>query len=112
MGWFFGFKAHLVINQYGELVNFVLTPGNVADNNAGVLAEALEGLQGQCLGDRGYLTAQAALQVVRYVLSARLATHYQAPAKDEKRIDAFVRQVEATKEGANRVSQRPADIGL
>lgn len=56
MGWFYGFKAHLVINQYGELVNFVLTPGNVADNNAGVLTEALEGLQGQCVGDRGYLT--------------------------------------------------------
>lgn len=56
MGWFYGFKAHLVINQYGELVNFVLTPGNVADNNIGVLHQALDGLQGQCLGDRGYLT--------------------------------------------------------
>lgn len=56
MGWFYGFKAHLVINQYGELVNFVLTPGNVADNNAAVLEEALTGLQGQCVGDRGYLT--------------------------------------------------------
>jgi hypothetical protein len=56
MGWFYGFKAHLVINQYGELVNFVLTPGNVADNNAAVLEEVLGGLQGQCIGDRGYLT--------------------------------------------------------
>lgn len=25
MGWFYGFKAHLVINQYGQLVNFALT---------------------------------------------------------------------------------------
>lgn len=56
MGWFYGFKAHLVINQYGEMVNFVLTPGNVADNNAGVLHQALDELQGQCIGDRGYLT--------------------------------------------------------
>lgn len=56
MGWFYGLKAHLVINQYGQLVNFVLTPGNVADNNGAVLTEALAGLQGQCFGDRGYLT--------------------------------------------------------
>jgi len=26
MGWFYGFEAHLVINQYGKLVNFVLPP--------------------------------------------------------------------------------------
>lgn len=56
MGWFFGFKAHLVINQYGQLVNFVLTPGNVADNNASLLTTLLADLQGKCFGDRGYLT--------------------------------------------------------
>lgn len=56
MGWFYGLKAHLVINQYGQLVNFVITPGNVSDNNAGLLTELLDGLKGQCFGDRGYLT--------------------------------------------------------
>ena len=56
MGWFYGFKAHLVINQYGQLVNFVLTPGNVADNNGTMLTELLADLKGQCFGDRGYLT--------------------------------------------------------
>jgi hypothetical protein len=55
-GWFYGFKAHLVINQYSELVNFVLTSGNVSDNNGQVLTELLADLQGQCFGDRGYLT--------------------------------------------------------
>lgn len=70
MGWFLGFKAHLVINQYGQLVNFVLTPGNVADNNAGLLTELLADLQGKCFGDRGYLTKlfaqfyQQGLQIV------------------------------------------------
>ncbi len=56
MGWFYGLKAHLVINQYGQLVNFVLTPGNVADNNGPLLRSLLTDLQGQCFGDRGYLT--------------------------------------------------------
>lgn len=56
MGWFYGLKAHLVINQYGQLVNFAITPGNVSDNNGGLLTELLDGLIGQCFGDRGYLT--------------------------------------------------------
>jgi hypothetical protein len=56
MGWFYGWKLHLVINQYGQIVNFLLTEGNVADNNAFVLNELLSDLQGQCFGDRGYLT--------------------------------------------------------
>ncbi len=56
MGWFYGWKLHLVINQYGQIVNFLLTEGNVADNNAFVISELLSDLQGQCFGDRGYLT--------------------------------------------------------
>jgi hypothetical protein len=31
MGWFYGFKVHLVINDQGELLAFLLTPGNVDD---------------------------------------------------------------------------------
>ena len=31
MGYFYGFKLHLVINERGELLNFVITPGNVDD---------------------------------------------------------------------------------
>jgi len=57
LGWFYGLKAHLVINQQGELINFVFTPGNVADNNQGVLRYLFEGLKGKCFGDRGYMTA-------------------------------------------------------
>jgi Transposase DDE domain len=31
MGWFYGFKLHLVINDCGEILGFYLTPGNVDD---------------------------------------------------------------------------------
>jgi len=55
-GWFFGFKRHLVINQYGEVVNFLFTPANVANNNQLVLQHQLQGLMGKCYGDRGYLS--------------------------------------------------------
>ncbi len=53
-GWFFGLKLHLVINHLGQIASFGITPGNVADNNHGVLAHLLSGLKGRCGGDRGY----------------------------------------------------------
>ena len=31
MGWFFGFKLHLICNEKGELLNFMITPGDVDD---------------------------------------------------------------------------------
>lgn len=31
MGWFFGFKLHLIINDKGEILNFMFTPGGVDD---------------------------------------------------------------------------------
>ncbi len=56
-GWFYGLKLHLVTNQYGELMRFLLTPANVADNNRQVLEYLFKGLKGKCYGDKGYLTA-------------------------------------------------------
>jgi len=55
-GWFFGLKIHLVINNLGEIVSFDLTPGNVADNNHGLLRKLLSHLEGCCVGDKGYLS--------------------------------------------------------
>jgi hypothetical protein len=56
-GWFYGLKLHLVINQYGELMRFLITPANVADNNKQVLCSLLAPLKGKCYGDKGYLSA-------------------------------------------------------
>jgi hypothetical protein len=33
MGWFYGFKLHLIVNEHGEIISFFITPGNVPDNN-------------------------------------------------------------------------------
>ena len=56
MGWFFGFKLHLVVNHLGEIVNFQITKGHIADNDPTVLRKLLSGLTGKCFGDKGYLT--------------------------------------------------------
>ena len=54
MGWFFGFKLHLVINDQGELIAFALTAGNVDDRTP--IADFATGLFGKLFGDKGYLS--------------------------------------------------------
>lgn len=54
MGWFYGFKLHLVINHKGEIMAFCLTKGNVDDR---VPVEKLtRNLQGLAAADKGYLS--------------------------------------------------------
>lgn len=55
MGWFFGLKLHLIINNLGELANFAVTPANVADNNIGLLFKMTKDIFGTFYGDSGYL---------------------------------------------------------
>ena len=55
-GWFYGFKIHLVINELGQIVNFMITTANVMDNNPDVLTHLLSELRGNCYGDKGYLS--------------------------------------------------------
>jgi hypothetical protein len=33
MVWFYSFKLYLIVNERGEIISFMLTPGNVADSN-------------------------------------------------------------------------------
>ncbi len=55
-GWFYGLKLHLVINNLGEIIHFVVTPANVSDNTRKVLDILFKDLKGKCFGDKGYLT--------------------------------------------------------
>ncbi|NEO03914.1 MAG: IS982 family transposase [Moorea sp. SIO3I7] len=54
VGWFFGFKLHLVVNEYGELLNLTLTPGNIDDRKP--VPELLKSLFGKVFADRGYVS--------------------------------------------------------
>jgi len=56
MGWFYGFKLHLTVNDRGELLNFVLTPGNVSDSNPLVVGKLAKKLFGKLVGDKGYIS--------------------------------------------------------
>jgi hypothetical protein len=53
VGWFFGLKLHLVINDQGELIAFKVTQGNQADNKQAF--SLLGKLRGMAFGDKGYI---------------------------------------------------------
>lgn len=54
VGWYFGFKLHLIINDQGELLAATLTPGNTDDRKP--VPEMTKDLLGKLFGDRGYIS--------------------------------------------------------
>lgn len=54
VGWFYGFKLHLVVNDQGELLAFQFTPANVDDRKP--VVELVKGLYGKLFGDKGYIS--------------------------------------------------------
>lgn len=55
MGWFYGFKLHLAVNDQGELLACCLTPGNIDDRKP--VPRLVKRLRGKLFGDRGYVSA-------------------------------------------------------
>jgi transposase len=58
IGWFYGFKLHLVVNDRGELLAFCLTPGNMDDRKP--VPHLVRRLFGRLFGDKGYISAPLA----------------------------------------------------
>lgn len=58
MGYFFGFKLHLVVNEKGEILNFVITPGNVDDREPLKDSNFLNKIFGKLFADKGYIGKQ------------------------------------------------------
>ena len=52
MGWFYGFKLHLIVNDQGELLALQLTPGNTDDRKP--VPQMTKKLWGKLVCDRGY----------------------------------------------------------
>ena len=55
MGWFFGFKLHLICNEKGELLSFMITPGDIDDRKPLEHKTFMEFLYGKLVGDKGYI---------------------------------------------------------
>ena len=63
MGWFFGFKLHLLINDKGELMAFKITAGNVDDRKP--LPDLALHLAGKLIGDKGYISEELTHELLK-----------------------------------------------
>ena len=66
MGWFFGLKLHLVINNQGQIMAVRITAANVHDRHP--LAALTAGLQGKVFGDKGYISKEMMHQLWQHGL--------------------------------------------
>lgn len=84
MGWFFGFKLHLVVNDQGELLGCYLTAGNIDDRKP--VPRLAKELFGKLVGDKGYISQKLTTQLMdtlgvhlvtflRSNMNGRLVTH-------------------------------------
>jgi len=58
MGWFYGFKLHIIINDKGELLDFVITQANVDDRAPLKKENFLKKIFGSLYADKGYISKQ------------------------------------------------------
>lgn len=56
MGYFFGFKLHIIVNDKGEIIDFVITPGNTDDREPLKDEKFLKKVAGKLFGDKGYVS--------------------------------------------------------
>lgn len=56
LGWFFGFKLHIIINDRGEIISFVITQGNIDDREPLSMDSFIEKVSGKLYADRGYIS--------------------------------------------------------
>ena len=53
-GWFYGFKLHVVMDDRGEILSFMITSGNTDDRKP--VPTLLQSVVGKVFGDRGYIS--------------------------------------------------------
>ena len=78
-GWFYGFKLHLVINDRGELLNVMLTPGNVDDRKP--VPKLVRELFSKLFGDKGYIS-KPLYELLRQTFGVQLVTKLRSNSKN------------------------------
>ena len=84
MGWFFGFKLHLLINSCGEIMAIKFTQSTVDDRSP--VLDLTAGLYGKLIADKGYISAN--LKEVLFERGIELMTKIRKNMKP-KMMDAF-----------------------
>lgn len=60
MGWFYGFKLHIIINDKGEILNFAITQAGVDDREPLKNESFLKAVFGKLFADKGYISEKLA----------------------------------------------------
>ena len=63
MGWFYGFKLHMLTNSCGEIISIKLTKATTDDRTP--VLELTAGLYGKLFGDKGYISQSLADELYR-----------------------------------------------
>ena len=79
MGFFFGFKLHIIINDKGELMAFKITRGNVDDRRP--VPSLAKGLVGKLVGDKGHISNNLFLEL--YETGLQLVTKIKSNMKNK-----------------------------
>ena len=79
MGWFYGLKLHLLVNDCGELLACQITPGNVDDREP--VATLSRRLFGKLIADRGYIS-QALFEQLLDTFGVQLLTKLRKNMKN------------------------------
>ena len=79
MGWFYGLKVHLVINDRGEILACQITPGNVDDRKP--VPTLCKRLFGKLIADRGYIS-QSLFEQLLETFNVQLITRIKKNMKN------------------------------
>lgn len=63
MGWFFGFKLHLIVSEQGDLLAWKLTKGHVDDRKP--VPDLCTHIFGKLFGDKGYISKVLSEQLLK-----------------------------------------------
>jgi hypothetical protein len=61
MGWFYGCKLHIAMNQFGEIACSALSNGHVADMK--MVEQLVAGIEAKLYGDRGYISQELKIRL-------------------------------------------------
>lgn len=89
VGWFFGLKLHIVVNNLGELMAFKITRGHRHDGKEA--PSLLKTLKGLAFGDKGYLGKKIFEEL--FSSGLKLITRKRKNMKESPALSAYERQL-------------------
>ncbi len=63
-GWFYGLKLHVIVNDCGEILAFMITAGNIVDRKP--VPQMCKRLFGKLIGDKGYISSKLFKELIEH----------------------------------------------